>query len=727
MYTYCGHRMPWHISFSKSHATVQCHDDYNTPQGLHFVMTFLAFDIKSTSVALTQWNEHELFTRPFTLAYLSIGKEYTFGETEIQLHIAIMVYNKISLKYSPGALLNLKIYDGPGTLSPHIDARNKSHVALSSYQSFVKYSVRHNDIGSEYTNANNHSYINSTLLNWTSGFKYSNWLYNGGILFLQRCSSSGHGSSLYVQGTYSRCWLKHYHGIITIRQMIFTGPTMLRHSPSSRSPTCQYGGLFVVRKNLRSHHSHNHITICSNVTDKKILPINSSSRDELVFVGYIVGVIFITFPGYSGGFIDLTITKDDECFGSNVALSRGPYCNNYFNFWTDKANRRIDKSVTHCTDVWLLNNIGIFESSPFENCTYILDHAQLGFPVVAYQMILYSSVIYQSDYFADLNTKHLFYINAEVEVLKDIQARFASEIVTFRVSLSSQNEHFFNLSSRTLFNFNFYGLDPFPTFSIRVKFIENRICSPGDMLYSIARRYSYSSNIIYTIANISDVYLSPRYQYEELSSFFFIYNGYNLGTCRALVIGHKCSHLITNYQIIQVHYRPHTSLVSPHKIDISMKKTPNCSTHCSLNVGILEYIDDNNIRIIRHHKWRGIYRVTWQVIAAKFQGFSVTINSTCATCTQLCDVAIALGLPQTSSKMFNPNNIHSNNLVDILPHLQLMIRKKARNASNIYARYLDHLRWFSRRVFGKGRGLSFHEFQLVLTTLSVPSQGIISN
>ena len=39
-----------------------------------------------------------------------------------------------------------------------------------------------------------------------------------------------------------------------------------------------------------------------------------------------------------------------------------------------------------------------------------------------------------------------------------------------------------------------------------------------------------------------------------------------------------------------------------------------------------------------------IYRVTWQ-ISAKSRGFSVTINSTCETCTTLCDVAVAMGFP----------------------------------------------------------------------------------
>ena len=52
-YTYCGYRVPWNISFPQSYVIVQCIDDYNTPKGFHFVITFQAFDIGSTSVTLT--------------------------------------------------------------------------------------------------------------------------------------------------------------------------------------------------------------------------------------------------------------------------------------------------------------------------------------------------------------------------------------------------------------------------------------------------------------------------------------------------------------------------------------------------------------------------------------------------------------------------------------------------------------------------------------------------
>ena len=90
-------------------------------------------------------------------------------------------------------------------------------------------------------------------------------------------------------------------------------------------------------------------------------------------------------------------------------------------------------------------------------------------------------------------------------------------------------------------------------------------------------------------------------------------------------------------------------MVLVHEIDISMKKTLNCSTHCSLNVGILELIGSNYTQRFRYHEWSRIYRLTWQVIAEKSRGFILTINSTCRTCMKLCDVTVALGLPLRSN------------------------------------------------------------------------------
>ena len=142
-----------------------------------------------------------------------------------------------------------------------------------------------------------------------------------------------------------------------------------------------------------------------------------------------------------------------------------------------------------------------------------------------------------------------------------------------------------------------------------------------------------------------DVYLPQTHPYQSIVSPDLRLFGYNQGTCRILIVGSTCPPLVTHYQIIRIHYSSHRTLISPHEIDISLKKALNCSIKCSLNVGILEYMNGNKTMRSQYHQWRGIYRLTWQVIAAKSRGISVTINSTCEACIKLCDIAVALGLP----------------------------------------------------------------------------------
>ena len=147
----------------------------------------------------------------------------------------------------------------------------------------------------------------------------------------------------------------------------------------------------------------------------------------------------------------------------------------------------------------------------------------------------------------------------------------------------------------------------------------------------------YGSNV--------DVYLPKNHPYQIIPNPLVHLWGYNQGTCRILIVGSICSPLASHYQIIRIHYSPHKALISPHEIDISLKKVFNCSIKCSLNVGIWEYMDINNKTRSRYHEWQGIYRLTWQLIVAKSRGISVTINSTCEACIKLCDIAVALGLP----------------------------------------------------------------------------------
>ena len=197
--------------------------------------------------------------------------------------------------------------------------------------------------------------------------------------------------------------------------------------------------------------------------------------------------------------------------------------------------------------------------------------------------------------------------------------------------------------------------------------------------------------------------------------------GITVVACRVLLVGSTYSVASSN-EIIRIHYRPHKSLTVPHEVDISVKKTLNCSIKCSLNIGILEYFDGNNTQKLRYHEWRAMYRLTWQVIAAKSRGFSVTINSTCAAYTPMCDIAIALGLPFKSNKMFNPNNLDSKNRYYSVDHLP----KTYKTFPTRYAAYLDQIEWYYQKILQYPNGLSFNDFQSILENLTSIPQNIIS-
>ena len=220
--------------------------------------------------------------------------------------------------------------------------------------------------------------------------------------------------------------------------MTFTGVNMLRHSPSSISPTCQYGGLFVYLVNAFSNvndHSLNYVTLCTNVSDKIVFPLNNTnSHHDYDEKRYYYIVIFITFEGYSKGFVDLTIGEDQECFGSNIVISRGPYDSKILSHWDDistGASSIFDtrdlnlkaRTTIMCRDVSLLNEIDIFESLPFQNHTFILDHAQLGFPVASSNMTIYSYYIHQTDFSINSNAKSSLEIDVEINTSRNFPAK----------------------------------------------------------------------------------------------------------------------------------------------------------------------------------------------------------------------------------------------------------------------------------------------------------------
>ena len=230
MLTYCGHRFPWHLSFLHSHAVVQCDKDFNTLGDFHFVMVFQAFDITLCSTVVTQLTEYENWSLKFDfrqykwdnytndivlrLAYFSIGQECDLLETEIHIHIRVLMVYNITLSFSQHIFSKLTIHDGPGVLSPTFtwpfQLKDKIIVFNTiANQALIKYSfMKHVNIFRAYDRAQNNSYINNSYVNW-----------KGYVLYLPFC---GRGQNmLNMHGQYNNRCRFMQDTIVTIHQMRF--------------------------------------------------------------------------------------------------------------------------------------------------------------------------------------------------------------------------------------------------------------------------------------------------------------------------------------------------------------------------------------------------------------------------------------------------------------------------------------------------------------------------
>ena len=216
-----------------------------------------------------------------------------------------------------------------------------------------------------------------------------------------------------------------------------------------------------------------------------------------------------------------------------------------------------------------------------------------------YKMIIYSCFVYQSDFLLNSTATSPLEMDIEMNAFVNLQSKLDTTNFSFSVPFSMTNEYIFDSPFYTTFKIMLLMYDKFPTFAIRVQFIETRICTPQhsiDHIY-VPEMYKVGHDFIHRIGdNISDVYLSPRHPYDQLATTLYFYEGYDHGTCRIIVSKHKCSLLKPQYQIIKIHYHPHKTLVTPQEVDSSLKKTPNCTIACALDIGILEYSNSNSFR-----------------------------------------------------------------------------------------------------------------------------------
>ena len=360
-------------------------------------------------------------------------------------------------------------------------------------------------------------------------------------------------------------------------------------------------------------------------------------------------IVFKTFKGYSHGSTDLTISYDPGCIGWNYMGTIVSHCSAKFAWyhWKDHSNEKTHSPT--CSVFWLTHYVtDILNPSELENCIFSFNlRNKLRHTVGSFKFIVSGLIVYKN-FTSLISSRKNSDFNMIIESISRRHFPFnpTKKKTVFNLNLptTSKQTFLFNPVSNLHVKFNYTGVFQQLMFVIRMQIVENVIC------ISVEDHHPLDITQIYTLnSDISDVYLSRIYPYNGYMIKSMNYTGHNRGSCRVLLKGQSCSHS-SSYKVIQIHYEPNIKLEAAHRVQISMKRTLNCAFHCPLNVRIWEVSVTDNIRQLHCHEWRGIYHLTWQVIAASYSGFSVHINATCdkTSCrTKLCDVAVTFNVMLT--------------------------------------------------------------------------------
>ena len=347
----------------------------------------------------------------------------------------------------------------------------------------------------------------------------------------------------------------------------------------------------------------------------------------------------------SHGSANLTISYDPDCIGWNYMSTLSLQCfqkDGWYN-WKDHSNEKTYSPT--CSDFWLTHYVtDVLNPSELENCIFSFNlKNKLRHPVGSFKFMI-SGLIFYNNSTSVISLHKKSYFNMIIESVSRRDFSFnptKKNIFNLRLPTPSKQTFLFNPVSNFHVKFNYTGPFQQLIFVIRMQIVENVICT------SVEDHLPLDITQIYTLNNnISDVYLSRIYPYNGYMIKSMNYTGHNRGSCRVLLKGQSCSHS-SSYKVIQIHYRPNIKLEAAHRVQISMKRTASCAFRCPLNVKIWKVSVTDNIRQLHFHEWRGIYHLTWQVIAASYNGFSVHINATCnkTSCrTKLCDVAVAFSV-----------------------------------------------------------------------------------
>ena len=212
-------------------------------------------------------------------------------------------------------IFDVKVYDGPGILSPLVapvcnTTTENCTCYLSSYQGLVKYRM---PIPSNFKTGDGWNYFENQMPDNHSEEVGIIWTSN--MVFNSSTNCLHQGQNTHFESKSGICWSRSFPNLVTVHTMVFKGYDM---HIDSREP-CLYGGLFILLYDPQtqmflapSMSNPNLEMICWSINSEIVLPV----RTRPPFSTQIV-IVFTSFKGYSSGYVDLTISQDTDCSGSN--------------------------------------------------------------------------------------------------------------------------------------------------------------------------------------------------------------------------------------------------------------------------------------------------------------------------------------------------------------------------------------------------------------------------
>jgi hypothetical protein len=635
-YMYCGYRTPWYLGLLENKAVVTLKEGTRPPPiGFYFILTYYAFDYLAPSVSvqmLMETADSSKAGRMDLYKTLFINVDQSYKKLRVDLHFMIhaKVMDTIRLNYKKE--FDVEVYDGPGPLSPLAEndiaplqfAEERVYKRLSGYLCFIRSAVTANK---KVWDSGFNRYSRNLNIRWQSVM----------ITAPRECNATTAGV---YNSSFGPCVIYEAFKLIVIHEMMFSGYTMMRYSsPSMR--ICQYGGLFVLMWHPTSHNFYEYTRLCGNVTQRSEFPYADYAEGGERLPQHHAYVMFRTFPGYSDGHIELEIPDkypmEPEYVSSSVVIHTRANGRAYlFSVINEPQNQNVERQTVF-TNVWIVNELHLAPSEPFENSTVYFSVSIKGaFPSGPFKMIAASSFMFERN---------------ALKVAMHSREHFSKPSEFHSPSISfSGDEYFLKSSVLVGFELSYFGYDPFPMFALHLQFLQESyyLCLPGKG-FGVHERTEAGRTINVQVPNAW-----PEEQFADTKLWW----NYRSGGCRATFIDRSNCSTSKLTKLAEIHFRANIYMNLAFEVDVSIRKTPLCSLDCALNVAIWEFqMSGEGPR--RYSEFRNVYRITWQLIRASFRISEMHLHTNCSElCAKRCDVAVAVKLPLTSNHLHTKRSMY---------------------------------------------------------------------